>query len=73
MAIRQITYWVRVRKHLIPVTVKTVRPAQREWLLRLQALANEMCWAHAGESETLVEFARDGLDLGVIEPGDLPQ
>jgi hypothetical protein len=67
--IRPVTFHVRVREHLVPVTVKTNFPAKREWLLQLQHHANSAVWGHA--PEFIAQLARDGLNLGALNEGDL--
>ena len=70
MRLKNITYYVRVREHLIPVTVTTTVPASREWFLKLQHAANELVWGH--EPEFMAQLAKTGIDMGIIEKGDLP-
>ncbi len=66
---RVVTFYIRVREHLVPVTVKTRVPANHDWLMRLQSLAGQLAWAH--EPEFIAQLARDGLDMGIINPGDI--
>jgi hypothetical protein len=47
----------------------TTFPAKHEWLLKLQHRANEVVWGHS--PEFIAQLARDGLDLGALNEGDL--
>ena len=67
--IKPVTFHIRVREHLVPVTVMTTFPAKHEWLLKLQHRANEVVWGHS--PEFIAQLARDGLDLGALNEGDL--
>lgn len=64
-----ITFYIRVRQFVVPVTVTTLVPATHEWLMELQALAGQLAWAHSDEFNA--QLAREGLDMGIIEPGDI--
>ncbi len=66
---RVITFYIRVRYYIVPVTVETKVPANHGWLMKLQSLAGQLAWAH--EPEFVSQLARDGLDMGIIDEGDI--
>ncbi len=66
---KTVTYYIRVRKHLVPVSITTKFPASKTWLMQLQHAANRAVWGHS--HEFIAQLERDGLDLGVIDSWDV--
>ena len=64
---KTVTFYVRVREHLVPVRIKT-NSYDKQWLLRLQHEAHRRVWGHV--PEFIARLARDGLDFKIFQ-GDL--